>query len=281
MASSKPTIAFFGATGGCTNTALTLALQANYHCSALVRTPTKLTAMLEANGITSTTISSNLTITQGDIKDVTTVQKALLPNNTLVDTIIFGVGGTPTFKPNPLRPGITDPTICEDGSRTVISALKQIFASPEAVQSGTKKPLMAVISTTGISKGKRDIPIAMIPLYHWMLGPAHADKSAMENIMISTTTTTTTTTSTSEGDKNNPLRGFIAIRPSLLTDGKMEASEKVRAGMEDVYGKVVDSDKSPVLGYFISRKNVGGWIFEQVVERRGEGWVGRMVSLSY
>ncbi|KAI9773028.1 MAG: hypothetical protein M1835_006212, partial [Candelina submexicana] len=229
MASSKPTIAFFGATGGCTNTALTLALQANYQCTALVRTPSKLTALLEAGGVPASTLSTNLTIHQGDIKDATSVRKALLLNNTLVDTIIFGVGGLPKFTPNPLKPGLTDPTICEDGSRTVITALKQILASSEGkegVRAGWKKPLMAVISTTGISKGKRDIPIAMIPLYHWMLGTAHKDKEAMEDIMISTATS-----------PHSPLRDFIAIRPSLLTDGKREGSGKVRAGMEDVRGQ--------------------------------------------
>ncbi len=94
----------------------------------------------------------------------------------------------------------------------------------------------------------------------------------MEDLLISTTSSSAT---------NNPLRGLIVVRPSMLSDGKREGKEKVRVGVEGPNGEVVDEKNGPVVGYSISRQDVGGWIFEQVVEGRGKGWEGKMVSLSY
>ncbi len=83
-------------------------------CFTVVRTPSKLQSLLLARGITETTISSHLTIVEGDVRDQTAVEKALLspenrsaidnnsghksdspPTRSFVDIIIFSVGGKP------------------------------------------------------------------------------------------------------------------------------------------------------------------------------------------
>src|ERR1700712_4294376 len=95
------TVAFFGATGGCTNACLAYTLLNGYHARALARTPSKLTALLLPQpGITQDILSSQLEIITGDATDVESVKKTLLVNTdsnntcTPVTSIISAVGGT-------------------------------------------------------------------------------------------------------------------------------------------------------------------------------------------
>ncbi len=65
---------------------------------------------------------------------------------------------------------------------------------------------------------------------------------------------------------------FVVVRPSLLTNGKAVGGWKVRVGTEE----------RPVVGYMISREDVGVWIFENlVVGGGGEGFVGQKVSITH
>ena len=76
------------------------------------------------------------------------------------------------------------------------------------------------------------------------------------------------------------IRAFIAIRPSLLTDGKRLGLEKVRVGTEGMEG----GEGGPAVGYTISRADVGGWIYDKVIcpgEEEREAWFDKMVSITY
>ncbi len=65
---------------------------------------------------------------------------------------------------------------------------------------------------------------------------------------------------------------FVVVRPSLLTNGKAGGGRKVRVGTEE----------RPVVGYMISREDVGVWIFENlVVGGGGEGFVGQKVNITH
>jgi hypothetical protein len=262
---TKPTIAFFGATGGCALSTLSLSLKAGYLTTALARTPSKLTNALLSRGITQETINANLEIHEGDIKDVSVVTKALTRNDRVVDIIVSGIGATSIkIKPNPFRPlVIADPTICEDGAKTVLEALRTLKAAT--------KPLFLVISTTGISDKSRDEPLLMVPLYKWLLSSPHADKKAMENVVIA---------AASEAD--TPISGFIITRASLLTNGVRLGAKRVRSGRETPgKGKANSKEEKPAIGYTISREDVGGWIFEEVVEKGGKIWSGKCVTLTH
>lgn len=72
---------------------------------------------------------------------------------------------------------------------------------------------------------------------------------------------------------------FVIVRPSLLKDGKRLGAEKVRVGEEG------EGIMAPAVGYTISREDVGGWVFENVVAKGEEEgrkrWGGKMVSLTY
>ncbi|KAJ5733764.1 hypothetical protein N7493_002550 [Penicillium malachiteum] len=89
------TLAFFGATGGCTIHRFAPALNAGYNCTALVRSPQKLQDMLrQQHGVSESTLQNHLTIVQGDVTDVTVVRQALYgPHTQPVDLIISGIGG--------------------------------------------------------------------------------------------------------------------------------------------------------------------------------------------
>lgn len=213
----------------------------------VVRTPSKLTDLLKAHHVSAELAAKHLTIVQGNAKDPIKVAEALVVNNSPVDVIVSGVGGVPVFT-NPLRPTLDDPTICQDTTSTILNALRTL-------QSGIppKKPVMIVISTTGISDYGRDIPIAMVPLYHWLLPIPHKDKKAMEKILMEEV----------KAGNSSAIEGFIAVRPSMLTNGDALGVGSVRVGVES-QGNIDQS----AIGYTISRADVGGWIFDELIENK-------------
>lgn len=93
----------------------------------------------------------------------------------------------------------------------------------------------------------------MRPLYRLLKVP-HEDKKKMEAAV------------------RGSGREFVVVRPALLTDG--QEAGRVRAGYEG-------GEKGEAVGYTVSRRDVGGWIFREVVEGRGGEWRGRGVSLAY
>jgi hypothetical protein len=58
----------------------------------VARTPSKLVDLLLSKGVAQSTISAQLTITQGDVKDVESVKKTLCPNGETANIIISGIG---------------------------------------------------------------------------------------------------------------------------------------------------------------------------------------------
>ncbi len=74
------------------------------------------------------------------------------------------------------------------------------------------------------------------------------------------------------GDTETWISGFIIVRPSLLTNGPALGKAKLRVG----------SEMEPVIGYTVSREDVGQWIFENVVQNEArDRWAGEKVCLTY
>jgi hypothetical protein len=258
--SQPKTLAFFGATGDCVGHCLALALRNSHACTALARTPSNLTSSLSAKGISPEIQSRHLTITQGDIRDSAAVKKVVTtPSGKPVDIIISGIGpNTFYLSPNPFAPlGIHDSTVCRDASRTILSALPTDLPPQD-------KPLLINISTTGIPSpgAPRDVPLLYVPLYHWLLHHPHIDKGAMESHLRAVM---------GMEESERPIRGFVNVKPTLLTGGEGKGWEKIRYGQE----------MRPTVGYFVARKDVGEWVFERLVRRDAEeGWVGGGVTLT-
>jgi hypothetical protein len=264
---TTPSIAFFGATGGCAHSSLVHTLKAGYNVSALARTPSKLTSQLLADGVTQETLDRQLLIVEGNSKDISAVKRTLCPdeNGSIVSKIVSGIGGTVKMTYNPFRPiSLTDPTICEQSAITLIQALKEL----QSTHKGAAKPLITFVSTTGVARSgkRRDVPIAFLFLYHYLLAVPHIDKRKLEELISQ---------NVAETDENQRVfRDFVGIRASLLLGGITSQGgkglNKVRAGTEN----------KPAVGYTITRADVGEWIFENIIHKNGEGWLGEFVTLT-
>ena len=274
------TVAFFGATGGVTNAILIHTLLAGHKATALVRTPQKLRDQLTSQGLSSDNIK-NLTIIEGNALDLPAVKRTLTASGpgTLPSVIVNGLGGTPSMTFKLSRPfqifTLDNPHICETAATTLTNALKEIYTNQPALKSQrAAKPLLAFISTTGITRGPEDVPFAIRFLYHQMLTIPHADKKKTENIFRADAENT--------NEEGKVFRGFVGVRPTLLTPFDNSPSNykdvvglaKVRAGTE----------MKPAIGYSIKRGDVGLWVWENVVREAvggGKGkWEGEMVSLT-
>ncbi|KAJ9196366.1 hypothetical protein DTO166G4_528 [Paecilomyces variotii] len=250
MAGPKPTLAFFGATGGSTISCIAPAIEAGYKCNALVRTPSKLENLLRERKVSDSAIAANLQITAGNVTDVEAVKKTLVRDGANVDIVISGIGGKLLFT-NPLKPTLDNPTICQDAVSTIISALNSL-AGP--------KPTLVALSTTGISDKKRDLPVAMMPMYHWMLKVPHKDKKVMEAAILKEV-------AKPEGER--AISDYVIVRPSLLTDGPSIGTDKIKAGTEE----------KPAVGYTITRDDVGLWVFEKLI-KENHSYHGQIVTIT-
>ena len=151
-------------------------------------------------------------------------------------------------------------TICGIASSNILSALALLQPSP--------KPLVLVLSTTGVSSGPRDVPLAFYPFYKTLLINPHKDKIAMEK----TLTDAIANAHSPETETETWIRGFVIVRASLLTNGPALGKAKVRVG----------SEAKPAVGYTISREDVGQWVFENVIwDESRDQWAGEKVSLTY
>ncbi|KAK2684464.1 hypothetical protein QWA68_016880 [Fusarium oxysporum] len=71
------------------------------------------------------------------------------------------------------------------------------------------------------------------------------------------------------------------MRPLILTDGEAKGENQLRVGWEwgTDDGKGECEEPGPEIGYFVSRKDVGKWMFDNVVVQGG--WEGKCVYLTY
>lgn len=292
--SAKASIAFFGATGGTTANSLALALKDGYSASArmqlqfpqlvrvsltshtVARTPSKLRTLMETEyNISSSTLDAQLHIVQGSAKDIDVVKETLAPKGKQPASIVIsGLGAYPEMSLKPPFIVNTDPTICGDAMTVLMNALRQLRR--EGRLSEAQKPLVYVGSTTGLS-AKRDVPYALVPLYHVILASAHKDKTVMEKVLAEAST---------ETGPEAPIANFIIGRPTLLMDGPAKGLGCVKTGWERhpaAPNATTETETSAAIGYTIRRSDVGTWIFEQVIKGGNERnpWAGKCVSMTY
>jgi hypothetical protein len=160
-----------------------------------------------------------------------------------------------------------DPTLIGDAAEILITALREL--QDEGAVS--KKPLYVQISSVGLAR-RRDIPLLLIPLYHWLLPQPQADTAVMEKLVVRTAQ-----------EDNSPLGGYVMIRPPLLTDGEPRGAKGLRVGWvrhDDDPKPSGDETPGPIIGYTVSRRDLAAWIFDQVVQG-GDKWAGLCVNVAY
>ncbi|KAI0803867.1 hypothetical protein GGR55DRAFT_661377 [Xylaria sp. FL0064] len=232
MASTQvETIAFFGASTGVGLAALKSTLASGRQCIALCRNPAKLTAILPPES------NPNLKIVRGNAHDITAVSSCLLAGTgKLVDQIVTTIGGA--FVASKMT--LDDPEVCRKGMAVLLEALSNLRSSGAVGQ-----PQIIACSTTGLSRFGRDIPIAMIPLYHYGLKVPHEDKIIMEDRL------------TASGEN------FVIVRPSFMVSEK-ETTKKVNVGIEDPN----TGRESSAIGYTISKSDAGRWVAENLILKK-------------
>ncbi len=251
------TVAFFGASGGVGLSVLRQTLAAGHHGIALCRTPSKLTGVLRPES------TPNLTVVEGNVHDVAAVSRCLVtPEGRLVDEIVFTVGARFVM----CKMNLEDPHVCEKGIAAVLEAIAGIRRQqqkPDVAAASTARltPRIIVCSTTGMSRFGRDLPVAMMPLYHVALKVPHADKRAMEDRLAAS------------GHE------FIIVRPSLMfdADGPDGSGKPVRIGVEDPESGV----EAKAIGYTISREDAGKWIAQNLVLRPGTKYLNKIATITY
>ncbi|KAF5541516.1 hypothetical protein FPHYL_11804 [Fusarium phyllophilum] len=265
----KPTIACFGATGGCVATALASALREGFYCTAFIRNPDKLrNILITQKGIPSGIVDRYLTVHRGDVKDPTAVAQALVsPTNAkfVVAFILSGVGSRPRFEWSITRPlPLQDTTICEDAIKVIYTALSNLSASGITGTTSSQKPLLVAVSAAGCGR-KRGIPLPVYLPYYYVVGGPLADKQKMENLIFE--------------DGGRHVRDFVLMRPLILTDGKAKGDGQLKVGWE--WGVVSDEDRvkepGPKIGYFISKEDLGKWVFDHVITE--SGWEVYLLNL--
>ncbi|KAF9970410.1 hypothetical protein BGZ73_006869, partial [Actinomortierella ambigua] len=132
-------------------------------------------------------------------------------------------------------------------------ALREIESSIERLDESSK-PLITLISTTGVSQGKEDVPFGFQTLYHKILAVPHAQADCSQRVF----------------------RGTVVVRPSLLT-GDHRIKSKSR---KDIQALKVGSEDKPAIGYTVHRADVDEWIYERVVRPDASSFVGQKVTLT-
>lgn len=243
MATPRKTVAFLGASTGVGLSALKHTLAQGHRCIALCRIPSKLTAIFPPER------TPTLQIVQGNAHDPAAVSKCLVADNgSLVDEIVSTIGGK--FILSKLT--IDDSQVCRKGMATLLDALAQLRSSGV-----TGSPHIVVCSTTGMSRFGRDVPYAMMPLYHILLKVPHEDKKVMEDRLVES------------GE------AFTIIHASWLVDG--ETSKRIRVGVEDPK----TGRESTAIGYTISREDAGKWVADNLVLRLDREYVNKVVMVTY
>lgn len=193
-------------------------------------------------------------------------------------------GGTPSFS---LTKGfvVTPPDLCTHSLRNVVSTLPASLRAPGA------QPRFVVITSNGCTaSGHEALPLAVLPVYKYMLPGPHADKLGAERVLahmrgapwagedVVKEKVLPEGWQRAEGMVGEgEVRRVVAIRPALLTDGACKADEppkKGRAPYRVSAGRDLDG------AYTVSRRDTAHFIVEELL-KNWEKYEGEAVAIAY
>lgn len=234
-------------------------------------------------------VSGHARLVQGDALKEADVQKAWAASaegseHGIPNVVLFSVGGTPKFS---ITGGaiIDPPDLC---TRAML-ALMPCFPKDASTQ---PQPKLILISSTGLSKSAHNaLPLAMKPMYAYLLRSPHKDKLGMERVVHYAahgwvwpkedgeplvTILPPGWKSKLDGERAEDggfLTDVVVVRPSMLTDGDCKADKKG----DKAYRA---EEKEVASGYTVSRRDVAHFIVEKCLPR-WEKWNGKCVRVAY
>ncbi|KAK0556932.1 hypothetical protein OC846_000776 [Tilletia horrida] len=271
-------VVFIGATAGCGLHAfvkLLNATDAKHEAILLSRRPEEYKELLTSqHGLSESVFDKQVWVVKGDatklddVRNLFHIAKTAGADGTStaepqVHAIVTSVGGKPKFGINPLIQ-LIPPNICESAAKTLLEAIELDFP---ASLGPDVQPRVIAITSNGMGKsGHASLPLALKPMYSWMLKEPHADKEEMEKALHRAAKLQHPDFNPTLGDEPLKLHRLTILRPSLLTDGPCSDKE-VRA--------------APTLkgAYFISRADVGRELCNSAL--LGGKWISEGVTLSY
>ena len=202
------------------------------------------------------------------MRDVGIVKSALSANGQTASLIISGIGEhSPYLIPSPLiflEPVLT-PSAQEYNLGYCNHLRRSHYLHPQRTrrsQTNTETSFRCHLDQRHHGWAARHAPSAGRALKI----KSHQDKTNIEQILAN---------SVAEGASGREeawIRGFVAVRPSLLTNRPAKCEPKLRIGVM----------LKPAVGYTVSREVVGKWIFDELLANEGKDrWVGKKVSLTY
>jgi hypothetical protein len=148
------------------------------------------------------------------------------------------------------------------------------------------------LSSIGLTRTSHDsLPLAIKPLYGWLLNAPHEDKAGAERAMAYCTGWSWNTEK--DGEPNADIMGenwqdglpsagslkkALVIRPALLTDGKCVAEKPQKEGKQPKEPYRVSEGE--LGGYTISRQDVAHFVVDVILNKWAQ-YENKIVNIGY
>lgn len=187
--------------------------------------------------------------------------------------MLFSVGGTPKFTFG--KGFVIDPR-----NLVTQSLFNALSTMPESSRTGDQTGIVA-ISSIGLTRTSHDsLPIALKPLYGWLLQVPHEDKAGAERVLAHCAGWSWN--SAEDGEPGAEIMGenwkereglpsagslkkALVIRPALLTDGESIAEKPVKEGKQ--HKEPYRVSESELKGYTVSRKDVAHFVVDAITNK--------------
>ncbi|KIY49053.1 hypothetical protein FISHEDRAFT_42129 [Fistulina hepatica ATCC 64428] len=197
-------------------------------------------------------------------------------NDAQVDTVIFTIGGAPSFK---LTKGVvvTPHNLCTRCFLNVLCTLPTNQPTPKII----------AISSAGVTRAShKKLPLSLRPVYSYLIAGPHRDKLGVERVAAYCAGWNWDTADriapgilddgwqerVSSRIPPGSLRTLLVVRPALLTDGDCRADSQG--------AKAYRVSETELSGYTVSRKDVGHFVAEAATKRWDE-FKDKHVDIAY
>lgn len=187
-------------------------------------------------------------------------------------TMPISVGGTPKFTFG--KGFVIDPR-----NLVTQSLMNALSTMPESSRTGDQTGIIT-ISSIGLTRTSHDsLPIALKPLYGWLLQVPHEDKAGAERVLAhcagwSWDSADSEPSADIMGENwkekeglpsAGSLKKVLVIRPALLTDGDCIADRPAKEGRQSKEPYRVS--ESELKGYTVSRKDVAHFVVDAITNK--------------